>query len=280
MSHDPSLDTAQRPCVPAGSTRRAALLTAAIVMMGLVCCAMAADGGQSRSGDDQGKGLAAIARAEEEGKHTFLFFYKADDEQTAAMRKVFDKAMAKASDKAIPVVVKVTDPAEGKLVARYKVQRAPMPLVLALAPNGAITGGFPLQFNQETLLGAFVSPSMAKCLKAIQAGKVVIACVRGKSAASNEKAIRAAKGFKADVRFTRWTSIVEIDAADAKERRLVKLLRVDPETDQAVTVMLAPPGTVIGSIKGVEDKEALVKAFVAATSSACGPGGCGPGGCK
>ncbi|MHC4716537.1 MAG: hypothetical protein ACYS5V_06180, partial [Planctomycetota bacterium] len=171
-------------------------------------------------------------------------------------------------------------PAEGKIVARYGIKTAPMPLVLVVAPNGAITGGFPGTFDQASLLDAFAGPGLARCLKAIQDGKVVVVCARGASARSNQAAMKAARGFKADKRFARWTEIVEIDPADADERKLVALLRVDPQAEEAVTVMLAPPGTVIGKIKGATDKEELVKTFVAATSGRCGPGGCGPGGCK
>jgi len=40
-----------------------------------------------------GKGTAAIKQAADAGKYLFLFFSKADDEQTLAMRAVFNKAM-------------------------------------------------------------------------------------------------------------------------------------------------------------------------------------------
>ena len=52
-----------------------------------------------------------------------------------------------------------------------------MPLVLAVAPNGAITGGFPLKLTEQDVAGAFVSPGTAGCLKAMQARKLVLLCV-------------------------------------------------------------------------------------------------------
>ena len=48
---------------------------------------------------------------------------------------------------------------------KFGVSRAPMPLVLALAPNGAITKGFPIKFDEKQLREGFVSPCTAKCLK-------------------------------------------------------------------------------------------------------------------
>ena len=85
--------------------------------------------------------------------------------------------MAKLTDKAEAVEIQVADPAEGPIVARYDVSRAPMPLVLAIAPNGAITKGLPTQFDEDQLRQAFVSPCTAECMKALQAHKLVLLCV-------------------------------------------------------------------------------------------------------
>ncbi|MHC4718733.1 MAG: hypothetical protein ACYS5V_17345, partial [Planctomycetota bacterium] len=203
MSHDSTHEPAKGSSTAASRTNRAAFIAAVMVTMGAACCVMAAGEGQAAAPEEQGKGMAAVARASAAGKHLFIFFFKADDEKTAAMREVFDAAMTKAGDRAVSVAVRIGDPAEEKIVARYGVKTAPMPLVLAVAPNGAITGGFPGRFDQASLLDAFAGPGLAKCLKAIQDGKVVIVCARGASARSNEAAMKAARGFKADKRFAR-----------------------------------------------------------------------------
>ena len=44
--------------------------------------------------------MAAIKQAADAGKYLFMFFSKTDDEQTLAMRKVFDKAIEKVADRA------------------------------------------------------------------------------------------------------------------------------------------------------------------------------------
>lgn len=43
--------------------------------------------------------MDAIKQAADAGKYLFVFFLKTEDEQTLAMRKVFDQAMKKASDR-------------------------------------------------------------------------------------------------------------------------------------------------------------------------------------
>ena len=56
--------------------------------------------------------MAAIKQAADAGKYLFVFFSKTEDDQTLAMRKVFDKAMEKVADRAQSVAVNITDASE------------------------------------------------------------------------------------------------------------------------------------------------------------------------
>ncbi len=47
-----------------------------------------------------GEGMAALREASQSGKYLFVFFFKAEDQPTLAMRKVFGRAMEKAADRA------------------------------------------------------------------------------------------------------------------------------------------------------------------------------------
>ena len=138
--------------------------------------------GRSKSGgagisdglvEGSGKGMAAIRQAATADKYLFMFFSKADDDQTLAMRKVFDAAMEKVADRAQWVAVNANDPAEKAIVAKFDLARAPMPLVLAMAPNGAITGGFPTKFEEQQLLKAFATPVTEKVMKHLQDNRLV-----------------------------------------------------------------------------------------------------------
>lgn len=223
--------------------------------------------------------MAAIDRAARAKKYLFVFFWKDELEPTLALRTVFEAAMAKVSDRADSLAVRVTDPAEKEVVARFMLDRAPMPLVLALAPNGAITGGFPNGFEEKDLLDAFVTPGTERCMKCLQENKLVLLCVQNDRTRSNAAALQAARDFEADVRFRQATEVVVLDPADRAEAKFLSDLKIDPSTPEAVTAFLAPPGTAIALFEGPVTKDALVNALQAAESSPCAGGSCGPGGC-
>ncbi len=208
-------------------------------------------------------GLGILEQAAAAGKHLLLFCYKEDDEATRAARRVFDAAARTSAKRAVSAIVKVTDAAQKDLVAKFQLDRAPMPLALVVAPGGAVTGGFPTQFTEEQLTDAFVSPGLASCLKALQDGKLVLACVQNSSTKSNDAAMRGVNAFVADSRFAKSTEIVSLDPADEAESKFLKLLQVDPKTAEAVTALIAPPGAVVAQYKGATDKEVMVAALAA-----------------
>jgi hypothetical protein len=224
------------------------------------------------------KGVAALREASESGKYLFAFFFKMEDEQTLAMRKVYDGAVEKMADRARSAAVNISDPAEKDVVGKFDLDRAPMPLVLAVAPNGAITGGFPTKFEEQQLLEAFASPATETCMKSLQDGKLVFLCVQNEKTKANEDAIKGVEDFKADERFSHATTIVKLDPADKKEASFLKDLQVAPETTTAVTVFLAPPGRALARYEGATSKDGLIETLSKANTG-CGPGGCGPGGC-
>ncbi len=224
--------------------------------------------------------MAAVRQAADAGKYLFAFFWKEDDQQTQAMRQVFNQATSQVEERADAVSVQVTDPAQKAIVDEYGLDRAPMPLVLALAPNGAITGGFPAEFSGEDLLGAFASPCTEKCMKLLQEGKLVLLCVQGAKTQGNDEALKGARDFQGDGRFSAATEIIMLDPNDAAEKSFLADLQITAATEQAVTVFLVPPGSPIAMFEGPVSKELLVEALEKAGSSCCPGGSCGPGGCS
>jgi len=225
-----------------------------------------------------GKGMAAVERVAGAEKYLFAFFRKEENDRAAAMRKVVEAAVGRVADRADWIEVDVTDASEKPIVEKSDLDRAPMPLVLALAPNGAIMGGFPTEVGEQELLEAFGSPCTEACMKWLQKNKLVFLCVQNAGTGSNEAAVQGVHDFKADTRFTQATEIVRLDPADAEEADFLEQLQIDPGTQEAVTVFLAPPGVPIAKYEGATDKDVLVAALEKA-SSVCGPGGCGPSGC-
>jgi len=221
--------------------------------------------------------MTALTQAAAEKKYLFVFFYKADDANTRAMRKVFDDALAKSADKANSIAVNIGDAAEKATVDKFGVARAPMPLALAVAPNGAVTAGLPTKFDEKDLAGAFVSPGKEKCLKALQNRKLVIICAQNQNTKSNDEATKGVQEFTADKRYSGITEVIQVDPADAAEAKLMAEFKIDPQTKEAVTVLMAPPGAVMSIVQGKVNKDALIAALNPPKSGGCG---CGPGGCK
>ena len=223
-------------------------------------------------------GMAAMEKAARANRYLFAFFRKGENDQTLSMRTAFEAAMKKVAGRADAVEVDVTAASEREIVDKYDLDRAPMPLVLALAPNGAVTGGFPGEVSAEKLLEAFASPSTEKCMKALQDNKLVFLCIQNATTTSNDAAMEGIDAFKDDPRFAQATAIVTLDPKDTAEAEFLTDLQIDPKTTEAVTVFLAPPGVPIAKYDGATSKDELVATLMKA-SAACGPGGCGPGGC-
>ncbi|MCY2988093.1 MAG: hypothetical protein NTY19_09560 [Planctomycetota bacterium] len=225
-----------------------------------------------------GGGMTALDKAAQAKRYLFVFGWKEDNDQTTAMRKVFDQAMTGVADRADAVVVKVDDPDERDIVEKFQLKRAPLPLVLAVAPSGAIMGGFPTKFSEQDLINAFGTPSSEQVMKTLQDSKLVLLCVQNAKTKSNEEALQGVRDFEADSRYTGSTKVVMLDPTDSAEASFLKDLKIDPKTEQAVTVLIAPPGVPVIQVEGAVTKDVLADALQKA-SSACAGGSCGPSGC-
>jgi hypothetical protein len=214
----------------------------------------------------------ALEKAAKGGKYLFLFFWRDDNQQSRLMRGVLRSAMTKVVDRADAVEIQADDPAEKQIATRYGVSRAPMPLVLAIAPNGAITKGLPSKCDENQLLQAFVSRGTADCMKALQDRKFVLLCVDQPSPQTGKVSLPAGvKDFAVDQQYAPWTSIVALDPRDPAETPFLKSLQVNPQAASPVTVLMVPPGTVAGTFASDVTKEQLI-AKVKAAQAGCGAG--------
>jgi hypothetical protein len=220
--------------------------------------------------------MSAAAKA---NKYLFIFFWNSQDERTSALYGAFQTATAKLTDRADALAIHTADAAEKAIVDKFGVSRAPMPLVLAIAPNGAVTRGFPSSFTEDQLQQAFVSPGTAKCMRALQDRKLVLLCVQNGTTQSNEEAMQGVRDFTADSQYAQATEVVSLDPKDAGEASFLKGLQVDPRSPVAVTVLLAPPASAIAKFEGAVTKDAIVTKLTSAQSGCCPGGKCGPGGC-
>ena len=152
-----------------------------------------------------------LATSAEQGKFTFIVFYRDDNDVTRAMANAVNESVAKRTDRAVATFVQITNPAEQAIVKQFDVSRAPMPMTLVTAPNGAITGVFPQKVADEQMATAFVTPAMTHCMKGMQDGKLVFLCVQSTPQPTVPQAVNE---FLADPQFKDRTKVVLVQAAD------------------------------------------------------------------
>jgi len=229
-----------------------------------------------------GKGMAAVERAAKAQKYLFIFFYSDGADQTASMRTIFNKAVDNLPGKTMRVEVNVTDPGEAGIIDKYNVRGAPTPLALAIAPNGAITGGYAAPFTGEQIASSMATPCTQASLKALQGNKAVILCIQNRNTKLNDGAMKGVQDFKADPAYAASTEIITLDPSDPAEAKLLGTLAIDPKIDQAMTVCLVPPGQASAKLTGATTKEMIVNSLTVKSGGGCCPGGgggakgCGP----
>lgn len=261
-------------------TRKLSFLVVAAIVVVADASATLAQSPYGAAPQAASKGMTALQSAAGANRYLFVFFWRDKGQQTDATWSVLQSAMNKFADRADSVALNVSDPAEKSLVTKYGVERAPLPLVLAFAPNGAITKGFPGKLTEAQVSQAFVSPGTAQCLKALQANKLVVLCVQ--SPLPQVRQISLQQGvadFASDPRFAGATELLAIDPADPAEASFLQSLQVDTRAGGQTTVLLAPPGSVVAKFNGLVAKEQLVAKLQEAQSNPCAGGKCGPGGC-
>ena len=223
-------------------------------------------------------GVSALRHAAESKQYLFAFVYEQEDEETKAARKTFEAAVAKVTPAAKSVRVDRSLPEEKEMVEKFGLQTAPMPIVLAIAPNGAVTGSVKAgELSEERLQAAVASPGLQAILKAVQEGRLVLVCLQNAQTKDNDAAMTGVKEIKADEQFSEWTEVIKVDPSDPKEARLMAQLKVEPTTRKAATVVVAPPGVMVTRMDGATTKKSLKAALEKAADGCSGsPGCCSP----
>jgi hypothetical protein len=230
-------------------------------------------------GTAEAPGQAAVESAAAAKKFIFVMFWKEKNAQTDKVWGTLQAAAAKYADTAEVASIQTTDPAEKAIVDRFKVSKAPMPLVLAVAPCGAVTKAFQGNLEEKQLAVAFVSPCEQLCMKAIQDSKLVFVCVVYETPKDGDPTIpEGIKDFQEDKKYTKVTEVVLLNATDKNEADFLKELKINTKAQKPVSVLLAP-GAMIGTFDVSATKQQIVSKLAAAQSGCCPGGKCGPGGC-
>jgi hypothetical protein len=185
-----------------------------------------------------------LAEAAAANQYAFVVFYKQNDAATQKVVKNLGQGVAAHQGGAKVVYVNVSNVAEKALVDKHKMARAPLPMTLAIAPNGAITGVFDHRLEAKHVGDAIVTSTTATCMKSLQEGKVVLLCVHPATGGATPQGVAE---FHADAEFKNRAALVSMRLDDTAEASFLKDLQIDAaKTTGTTVVFMAPPGVMVG----------------------------------
>lgn len=153
------------------------------------------------------------------------------------------------------------------IVKKYRLSRAPMPLLLVFAPNGAVTGGYAKQVSSIKLAESIKSPIEQVIVKASQERRPVIIKIPSKSKDENSAVTKAINEFSKTKKID--PEVVVLSSASNEEANLQERLNLDFSSTQAQTIVLTAAGTEAGRFVGKVTAEEIAKALESSGSSCC-----------
>lgn len=221
----------------------------------------------------------AIQTAQNNKQYLFLLCYDKKGESLKAMETTVNDFRSKTSASTLLYKALTTDEKEKGTIAKYGINRAPLPLVLVIAPNGAITGGFPKEVSLAALNKSIVPNVVMDALKSVQAGKIALVLLQNSKTKFNSESLKAAEEFSNDAQVKGYVDIIKADPSNPKNSDFVRSAQISKDSTEAAVVFIIPPGSIAGVYKGKITKDTLLAALSACSSGGgCGPssGGCGP----
>ena len=203
-----------------------------------------------------------LSTAASEQKFTFVMFWRENNASTKEFAGKVRSAVEARAEKSTWTTVNIADPSESAVMQRFRVSRAPMPMALVIAPNGAITGAFSQEIAEEKVEAAFVTPCMMQCMKSLQEGKLVLVSLQS----GQPRALPGgAQQFQADEMFRNRTVAVALNVEDPAEERFLRDMQLDAAGVKTTSVaLLAPPGVLVGKFPSNVTKAELAAKLHAA----------------
>jgi len=172
-----------------------------------------------------------------------------------------------------------SDAANKDLVAKYGVSNAPLPLILVIASNGVVTGGYPsYQATADLLVKVIPSPVKADVMKAMSNGKSVFLVVSRKDMTEKNEVMNTCQ--QACVEMQNNTKLIALDLDDQKEKVFIAEMKIDPAITSPQTFVINSKGQITGTFNDDVNTTTLVataKKLPAAKGcgTSCAPGACG-----
>ena len=212
-------------------------------------------------------------------QYLFLLFYDKKDALYDQMKAAIISVMAQADQGISIYEAAKSSGKDADMIAKYKIDRAPMPLLMVIGPNGAVLGGFPKSVTVDKLAKSLAPPLTMEVLKSIQGQKMAVVLLQNSKTKFNAESSKTATDLEYDKRLIGSINIIKADPADPKNRDFLANAKIASATATATIVLIAPPGIVAGVFPGNTTKNSIMSSL-SSSGGACGGGTCGPGACS
>ena len=222
----------------------------------LLCVTSAASAQQPRGNSPLQSTLGQSSQAE---KFTFVMFHRDNSDATRDFYQQLQTGLSTYTDKAALTTARVDDPAEKMLVERFGIARAPMPMAVVVAPNGAVTGLFPRAITSDQISAAIVPPTMMHCMKELQSQKLVFVCLTRSERVDVPQGVRDVQQLP---QFKDRISLVGMRLDDPAEARFYQQMKLEPNrVNGPYAVLIAPPGALIGHFNALSNVDQIAAAI-------------------
>lgn len=165
--------------------------------------------------------------------------------------------------------------ANSALVSEYRIDSAPMPLLLVFSNKGMLLGGMTeQQATKDAIVEALPTPKYNEMVSALSEGKSVIAVVSNSKFESDKSANEISKSVVGKV--SNGAAVITIDTEDNAEAKLITMLNIKETLNDSFIVAINGQGMMTGRFDKLPSEKELLDAATMVVQSGCAPGGCGP----
>lgn len=247
-----------------------------VILAGFIGCAM--QNASAQPNDAPGTAKEAMKVSHDSNQYLFLLFYDKKDSLYDQMKAAIVGVMAQTDQSILIYEASKSSGADADLIAQYKIDRAPMPLLMVIGPNGAVLGGFPKSVTADKLAKSLAPPLTMDVLKSVQQQKMAVVLLQNSKTKFNAESSRTANDLAYDKRFLGSVEVIKADPSDPKNRDFLANAKIASAVATATIVLIAPPGIVAGVFPGNATKDSIISSL--SSGGACGAGACGPKGCS
>ena len=218
----------------------------------------------------------AIESANKSGLVVFLVVTDPGNASTQKAIDIANEAHAKYLKSEV-IQMNRSDAANKTLVDKYGVNGAPLPLILVIASNGVVSGGYTAQqATADLLVKKIPSPVKADVLKAFSEGKSVFIVVSRKDMTEKNEVMNTCQ--QACIEMQNNAKLYALDLDDPKEQSFIADLKIDKTITSPQTLVINSKGQITGTFNDDTSTETLVAtAKKLPAAKGCCPSGSGAG---